>query len=138
MEDMEDIKDIIYISDELILKIKEYCSDRLLSEVFESFEKNATVVVKKDGETPSKFWSLTRFIADDTIDIMNKLNVILSFIQSGGTIEYQDKKYFDIVNIVAILKQQGLINDDQLSKLMEPWFQFNMNGQIPWFDKFNG
>lgn len=132
------MEDIIYISDELIMKIKEYCSDVLLSEVFESFEKNAPVVVKKDGERPSKFWSLTQFIVDDTIDIMNKLNVILSFIQSGGIIEYQDKKYFDIVNIVAILKQQGIINDDQLSKLMEPWFQFNINGQIPWFDKLNG
>lgn len=132
------MEDIIYISDVLILKIKEYCSDALLSEVFESFGKNAPVVVKKDGESPSKFWSLTQFIADDTIDIMNKLNVILSFIQSGGIIEYQDKKYFDIVNIAAILKQQGIINDYQLSKLMEPWFQFNVKGQIPWFDKLNG
>lgn len=63
---------------------------------------------------------------------------MLSFIQNGGIIEYQDKKYINIANIVAILKQQGIINDDQLPKLMEPWFQLRVNGQIPWFDKLNG
>ena len=76
---------------------------------------------------------MSDFIRDKSINIIDKMNVVLSFIASGGIIKIDGIPYFDTSNPLAIVNRLGIINDEQLEKLNDPWFFYNYKNIKPHF-----
>lgn len=107
--------DILYITQAVEERLKEFCSEDLIQYVFEDFRKHATIVIKEETHVPSKMWVMSDFIRDKSINIIDKMNVVLSFIASGGIIQIDGIPYFDTSNPLAIVNRLGIINDEQSS-----------------------
>ncbi len=126
--------DILYITQAVNERLKEFCSEDLIQYVFEDFRKHATIVIKEEGQVPSKIWVMSDFIRDKSINIIDKMNVALSFVASGGIIQIDDTPFFDTSNPLAIAKKMGIINDEQLEVLNDPWFYYNYLQKKPHFE----
>lgn len=125
--------DILYITQAVNERLKEFCSEDLIQYVFKDFRKHATIVIKEEGQVPSKIWVMSDFIRDKSINIIDKMNVALSFVASGGIIQIDDIPYFDTSNPLAFAKKLGIINDEQLEILNDPWFFYNYKNIKPHF-----
>ena len=125
--------DILYITQAVEERLKEFCSEDLIQYVFEDFRKHATIVIKEEGQVPSKIWVMSDFIRDKSINIIDKMNVALSFVASGGIIQIDDIPYFDTSNPLAFAKKLGIINEKQLEILNDPWFFYNYKNIKPHF-----
>lgn len=125
--------DILYITNEVESKMKLFCADELLQAVFDDFSKNAEIIKKEEVQKPSKMWIVSDYINNNSIDIINKMNVILSFIACGGIVQIDNIPYLDVSNPLAIIKQKGLINDVQLETLNDPWFYYYSLKKQPHF-----
>lgn len=116
--------DVLYITNEVESKMKEFCTEELLHAVFEDFSKNAEILRKQDEQKPSKMWDVSDYINNNKLAIVDKMNVILSFIACGGIVYIDDVPYLDVSNPLAIIKRKGLIDDVQLEILNDPWFHY--------------
>lgn len=125
--------DILYITQAVEERLKEFCSEDLIQYVFEDFRKHATIAIKEETHVPSKMWVMSDFIRDKSINIIDKMNVVLSFIASGGIIQIDGIPYFDTSNPLAIVNRLGIINDEQLEILNDPWFFYNYKNIKPHF-----
>lgn len=125
--------DVLYITQEVEDRIKEFCSDELVAYVFNDFKKNAAIIRQNDTQKPSKIWVVSDYINNHSINIIPKMNVILSFIESGGIIQIDGISYFDTSNPLAIVRQRKLINDEQLEILNNPWFYYHYKKISPHF-----
>lgn len=126
--------DILYITQAVEDRLKAFCSEDLIKYVFEDFKRNATIVIKEETQVPSKVWVMSDYIRDRSINIIDKMNVVLSFIASGGIIQIDDTPFFDTSNPLAIAKKMGIINDEQLEVLNDPWFYYNYLQKKPHFE----
>lgn len=94
--------DILYITQAVEDRLKEFCSEDLIKHVFEDFKRNSTIVMKEENQVPSKEWIVSDYIHDKSINIIDKMNVVLSFIASGGIIQIDNTPYFDTFNPLAV------------------------------------
>lgn len=94
--------DILYITQAVEDRLKEFCSEDLIKHVFEDFKRNSTIVMKEENQVPSKVWIVSDYIHDKSINIIDKMNVVLSFIASGGIIQIDNTPYFDTFNPLAV------------------------------------
>lgn len=124
--------DILYINDKLLEQMQIYCSDKLLMMVFDDFRKEAPIVL--NGDKP-KYWCVTDFLrrASD-VSIVNKLQVILTFINCNGCVCIDDVNYIDMSNPLLLLKNSSLITDEELGFLNDPWFDYHQFGREPHLD----
>lgn len=125
--------DVLYITQEVENRIKEFCSDELVAYVFDDFKKYAEIIRRNDTQTPSRIWVVSDYIINHSINIIPKMNVILSFIASGGIIQIDGISYFDTSNPLAVVRQRNLINDEQLEILNNPWFYYHYKKIPPHF-----
>ena len=82
--------------------------------------KMLQLLEKNDTQNPSRIWVGSDYINNHSINIKPKMNVILSFIASGGIIQIDGISYFDTSNPLAVVRQRNLINDEQLEILNKP------------------
>lgn len=128
------MEDILFITQEIENRMRVFCSEELIKHVFDDFSKHAVIKLRKETKKPSKVWNITNYIHDDTINIINKMNVVLSFIQCGGIVQFNGHDYFDTSNPLAVIKACGLIDEEQLGILNDPWFYYNLdNSRTPNF-----
>lgn len=117
--------DVLYITQEVEDRIKEFCSGESVAYVFDGFKKNDTTNRKNDTQNPSRIWVVSDYINNHSINIIPKMNVILSFIVSGGMMQIDGISYFNTSNPLAVVRQRNLINDKQLEILNNPWFYYH-------------
>lgn len=117
--------DILFISPKTGRELTQYCESELLIEVMEHFANNGNIVEKKDSEHPNRWWVITDFISNNTIDNRKKFSVILSFAAIGGFIQVGERKEFGDVNVLNMLKELYYISDNDYDFFVEAFYNFS-------------
>ncbi len=117
--------DILFISPKTGMELTQYCESELLIEVMEHFANNGNIVEKKDSEHPNRWWVITDFISNNTIDNRKKFSVILSFAAIGGFIQVGERKEFGDVNVLNMLKELYYISDNDYDFFVEAFYNFS-------------
>ena len=128
-------EDWLYINSGIRSEMEKFCSKELIDKVLKDFGVGR-ILNRKSTQSPSKSWIITNYISkNSSVDIIDKLNVILSFFVCGGVIcikninyEYpntskdlitQSEKMCDLRN--AIRNNAIPINEKQWDNLCESW-----------------
>lgn len=117
--------DILYLSPKASHELTQYCESELILFVLEHFSINGKIIEKKDDEQPSRWWIITDYITNKTIDYRNKLSVILSFARIGGIIQINNRQEFGDVNVLCMLKELAYITEDDFDYFVEAFFNFS-------------
>lgn len=117
--------DILYLSPQASHELTQYCESELILFVLEHFSINGKIIEKKDDEQPSRWWIITDYITNKTIDYRNKLSVILSFARIGGIIQINNRQEFGDVNVLCMLKELAYITEDDFDYFVEAFFNFS-------------
>lgn len=117
--------DLLYISPQAAKELTNYCDGNLLKEVTEHFARNAKVYEKDNNSHPSRWWVITDYINDNTIDYRKKMAVILSFAAIGGFITIGDKTDMGDVNVLNILKSAKNISDSDYDYFIKAFYDFS-------------
>ena len=127
--------DLLYISEIAFNDLKEFCTERLLSAVIIDFQAIGKVIQSDDiNQHPTKFWHIEGYInTESKVSLINKLQVILAFIHVGGIVELFGQNFRDIT-ILSALQNEGVISEDELAILNDPWFFYNLDGVKPRLD----
>lgn len=122
--------DILYISPQTGAELTQYCESDLLVEVMEHFANNGRVIKKNNGETPSRWWIITDYISNHTIDNRKKLAVILSFAGIGGIVQIGDRQEIGDVNVLCMLKDLYYIADEDFNYFVEAFYNFSQGNGV--------
>ena len=122
--------DVLYISPKTGTELTQYCKSELLIEVMEHFANNGEVIQKNDGETPSRWWIITDYISNHTIDNRKKLAVILSFARIGGIVQIGSRQEIGDVNVLSMLKDLYYISDNDFDYFVEALFNFSQGNGV--------
>lgn len=117
--------DILYLSPQASHELTQYCESELILFVLEHFSINGKIIEKKDDEQPSRWWIITDYITNKTIDYRNKLSVILSFARIGGIIQINNRQEVGDVNVLCMLKELAYITEDDFDYFVEAFFNFS-------------
>lgn len=117
--------DILYISQQAKKDLEQYCNQELIDFVIDHFGKNDKIIEKKDNEKPSRWWVITDYISDNTIDSRKKLSVILSFGAIGGILQIDNRQCFGDVCVLNMLKELELISDEDFTYFVDAFFKFS-------------
>ena len=104
--------DLLYISPNTVLELTNYCEGELLSLVINDFMKNGTIILKRNHERPSRWWTITDFIRNSNIESKKILSVILSFAYIGGIVQIDNEKITGNVKLNILLKDLHLISEE--------------------------
>lgn len=115
-------EDFIFISNKIAVKLTLFCTNKLLKNVFEDYEK---IFPNRIKEKESSLWIIDKYLNYKTINIENKISVILSFVACGGLVEYNRVKYCDTSNLLCKFKQDG-IDDLIIDKAIDAWYSYNL------------
>lgn len=122
--------DVLYISPKTGTELTRYCESELLIEVMEHFANNGEVIEKNDGETPSRWWIITDYISNYTIDNRKKFSVILSFARIGGVVQIGDRQEVGDVNVLCMLKELYYISDNDFDYFIEAFCNFSQGNGV--------
>lgn len=101
-------------------KMCEYCSQELIDWVFNDFiNQGGKIIYEENDQKPSRWWIITDYVNNTTIDKIKKLAVILSFGATGGFVQIEQETQLGDAPIVLMLKNRSLINEDELSMFVE-------------------
>lgn len=117
--------DILYLSPQASHELTQYCESELLLSVLEHFANNGKIVEMKNEEQPSRWWIITDYITNNTIDYRNKLSVILSLARIGGIIQINNRQEVGDVNVLSMLKELAYISEDDFNYFVEAFFNFS-------------
>ena len=117
--------DILYLSPQASHELTQYCESELILFVLEHFSINGKIIEKKDDEQPSRWWIITDYITDKTIDYRKKLSVILSLARIGGIIQINNRQEVGDVNVLCMLKELAYITEDDFDYFVEAFFNFS-------------
>ena len=117
--------DILYLSPQASHELTQYCENELILFVLEHFSINGKIIEKKDDEQPSRWWIITDYITNKTIDYRNKLSVILSLARIGGIIQINNRKEVGDVNVLCMLKELAYISEDDFDYFIDGFFNFS-------------
>lgn len=117
--------DILYLSPKASHELTQYCESELILFVLEHFSINGKIIEKKDDEQPSRWWIITDYITNKTINYRNKLSVILSFARIGGIIQINNRQEVGDVNVLCMLKELAYITEDDFDYFVEAFFNFS-------------
>lgn len=117
--------DILYLSPQASHELTQYCESELLLHVLEHFANNGKIVEKKNEEQPSRWWIITDYIYNGTINSRNKIAVILSLAAIGGVIQIYNRQETGDVNVLNMLKEFAYISDEDYDYFIEAFFNFS-------------
>lgn len=127
---------ILYIGKSVLDDLMNVCSRKLLWEVLNDLADTGKVIYSNDvKQHPTKFWQIDAdyLSVKSQVSVINKLQVVFAFINVGGVVELFGQKFIDS-SILAILQNKGLISEEELAILNDPWFNYNMGGNSPMLD----
>lgn len=127
---------ILYIGKSVLDDLMNVCSRKLLWEVLNDLADTGKVIYSNDvKQHPTKFWQIDAdyLSVKSQVSVFNKLQVVFAFINVGGVVELFGQKFIDS-SILAILQNKGLISEEELAILNDPWFNYNMGGNSPMLD----
>lgn len=118
--------DILYISPSAVYELAKYCEINLLVEVMKRFATNASIIVTENNKNhPTRWWVITDYLKDDTIDCRKKLSVILSFAAIGGYVQIGDKMARGDVDVLFMLKETNNISEEDCEFFVEAFFNIS-------------
>lgn len=117
--------DILYLSPQASHDLTHYCESELILFVLKHFALNGKIIEKKDDEQPSRWWIITDYITNNTIDSRNKLAVILSLARIGGIIQISNRQEVGDVNVLCMLKELAYISEEDFDYFVEAFFNFS-------------
>lgn len=127
---------ILYIGKSVLDDLMNVCSRKLLWEVLNDLADTGKVIYSNDvKQHPTKFLQIDAdyLSVKSQVSVINKLQVVFAFINVGGVVELFGQKFIDS-SILAILQNKGLISEEELAILNDPWFNYNMGGNSPMLD----
>ena len=117
--------DLLYISPRAAHELTNYCVSDLLIEVTEHFVKNAPIIAKDNNSRPSRWWVITDYIKDSTIERRKKLSVILSFAAIGGFVQIGDRMEQGDVNVLNMLRDTNNISEIDFNYFVDAFCNFS-------------
>ncbi len=112
-------KDILYITEFTIRKMYELCDVDLVKKTLCHFHQVGEIVIKNDNEKPSKWWIITNYITNNTIEERHLLSVILSFAHVGGYIQINERIELGYEKVLEMLKGMYYISDYEYDYFLE-------------------
>lgn len=122
--------DILYISPKVARELTNYCESNLLLEVTEHFSQNAKVIEKDNNSHPSRWWVITDYINDESIDYRKKMSVILSFAAIGGFVQIGDRMEQGDINVLNMLRDTNNISEVDFDYFVEAFYNFSHNNGV--------
>lgn len=122
--------DTLYISPSAEYELTKYCESNLLVEVMEHFAANAVIITRDSDSQPSRWWVITDYIKDNTIDCRKKLSVILSFAAIGGFVQIGDRMAVGDVNVLCMLKETSNISEENFDFFIDAFFNFSQGNGV--------
>ncbi len=117
--------DILYITPRAAHQLTAYCESNLLIEVTEHFAKNAVIIAKDNDSRPSKWWNITDYIKDNSIEYRKKMAVILSFAAIGGFVTIGDMTKMGDVEVLNMLRDTKNISEEDFDYFIEAFYNFS-------------
>ena len=127
---------ILYIGESALKDLISVCSRKLLWEVFNDLANVGKIIYSNDvKQHPTKFWQIDDdYILDSgQVSVINKLQVVIAFINVGGVVDLFGQKFMDS-SILVPLQNNHFISQEELAILNDPWFNYNMDGKLPQLD----
>ena len=122
--------DILYISPTVASELGHYCESSLLIEVMEHFAKNAIIITKDNNSRPSRWWVVTDYINDETIEFRKKISVILSFAAIGGFVQIGERMEQGDVNVLNMLRDSDKISEEDFDFFIEAFYNFSQGNGV--------
>ena len=122
--------DILYLSPKASRELTQYCESELVLRVLEHFAINGKIIEKKDNERPSRWWIISDYISNHTIDSRDKLAVILSLASIGGIIQINNRQEVGDVNVLCMLKDFAYISEEDFDYFVEAFFNFSQGNGV--------
>ena len=117
--------DILYISFDTYQKVSIYCEESLINEVLNHFATVGEIKKRKNDEHPNRWWIITDYISNISIDNRKKLSVILSFAAIGGFIQIGDKCQMGNVPVLNMLKELSHISENDYDYFIDAFYNFS-------------
>ncbi len=111
--------DILYITPQTKEQLLDYCEIDLIDTVLNHFGSVSRIQLQKDGMTPSRYWIITDYITNQTINSRTKLSVILSLAAIGGVIEINGRQECGDVNVLNMLNELFYISEEDFDFFMD-------------------
>lgn len=138
--------DIFVINSTIENNIKLFCSEALYNNVLDLFSLNGWVIhderfemtsTKILGVTVRSIWTIDDFINDKQVNMIDKLNVLMSYIECDGCIlwgrESYSGRYFS--PFLRRLVREGYIDCDTNADIFGVWTEYRKgNAPKPYFD----
>lgn len=123
-------RDILYLSDENIVRMEKYCTRELIESVIKDFEDKGGVVIRNPvGDKPKMSWVITNYLTDESNRNLPVYAVVLSLAAIAGLIQIGDYESFGNVNVLNHLHSINYISE-------EDW-QFFLNEFANHSDRMN-
>lgn len=122
--------DILYLSPQSSHELTQYCESNLILSVLGHFTSNGKIIEKKNEEQPSRWWIITDYISNNTINSRNKIAVILSLGAIGGVIQINNRQETGDVNVLNMLKEFAYISDEDYNYFIEAFYNFSQGNGV--------
>lgn len=122
--------DILYLTPQTINELAIYCERELITKVLEHFRNYGEIVIKGNDEKPSRWWDISSYISNHTIDSKHKLAVILSLARIGGFIQIGKRQEVGEVNTMCMLKDMGYISESDFEYFIKSFYNFTTGNKI--------
>lgn len=122
--------DILYISQTAESELAQYCENNLIAEVKADFTKNAIIITKDNNSRPSRWWGVTDYINDETIEFRKKISVILSFAAIGGFVQIGERMEQGDVNVLNMLRDSDKISEEDFDFFIEAFYNFSQGNGV--------
>lgn len=138
--------DILVKNTEIDNRIKEFCSKALYDHTLDIFSLNGFVVDDNNfhitdarlfGVTVHSIWIIDNFINEKQINLTDKLNVLLSYIECDGCVLWGGENYSgrNYIPFLQRLVVEEYINEETNTILFGLWTDFRNNRiSKPYFD----
>lgn len=116
-------KDALYVTEKEKECMLKYCEIDLIENVIEQFSHFGEIVVREEGERPSRFWVVSYFINNHTFIDRQKLAVILSFAAANaGIVQINEHFAMGDMPVLFMLKKLNLITEDDYYYFVDSFF----------------
>ena len=122
--------DILYLSEKASIELTQYCENDLILKVLEHFAMKAKIIPQDNGSRPSRWWIITDYLNDNTIDYRKKIAVILSFAAIGGFVQIGERIEHGDVNVLNMLRDIKKISETDFDYFITAFYNFSQGNGV--------
>ena len=128
--------DYLFITDKLEEETVLVCGLALYSSVYDDFQHRYKFYRKQETEKPNHYWRVTNYLHDNSdVGLFEKVKVIIAFAWRRGIIEYDGMPFNTAMDLLAKLKQNDMITEQELSYIADKLFNEINKGIIADFEE---